>query len=178
MSTSEQILIGRNAEGEKLYVQARLEYSTSELWQQRTDHAPTTERLRLSIQGTLISKYGNLENDRSWLAGGQLINDLGALVSLADGWTVADVVALREIWSEWHLNDMNAACDHQESGKNRDDDPAPCPVTGYVYGSAWLFKSIPYSVFKWICERFEIEPPEPGSAPTTGTEIHAVTESM
>jgi hypothetical protein len=175
MSESAPTLIGRNADGEKLYVTARLEYCSNHLWRETVDHTRTTERLRLSIQGTVISKYGNYENDRSWVRGGQVMDELLKLVTLSDGWTVADAVHLSEVWRDYHLNDMKAGCAHQpldglvwrdgRYGREIDLKLTPtCPETGYAYGSKWLYQPLPYEEgFSFIVDKFDIEPPAPGS---------------
>lgn len=172
MDTNESrwVLIGRNRDGEKVYVKARFEYlkdATPGVATEREniDHEMTTERLRLGVNGVRISKYGNLGNDRSWLGCGQNDFDLLELTTLETGWTVADVMKLHELWQRWHLNDMRAACAHQVA-TNPDDKMGttpPCPETGYSYGEKWLYESLPYSVFAFFVEKFEISPPVPGS---------------
>jgi hypothetical protein len=159
MTESDYILIGRKANGEKVYAQASLSYATDAMWRTKTDHTETTERLRLSITGVIVSKYGSIERDGSWIGCGQTLGDLLELTTLAPGWTVNDVAQLHDTWHKWHLNDVNAGCDHQTQGH----DSPNCPETGYRWGSKWLYKSIPYGVFAWVSERFEIEPPAPGS---------------
>lgn len=158
MTASVDMLIGRKANGEKVYVQARLEYCTNELYRQTFDHHLTTERLRLAFGGTIVGKYGSFPHGRSVVAAGQTTDDLLEITELSAGWTIPDVVRLHEIWTAYHLNDMQAGCVHQ-SGRN----PEPCMWTGYRYGSAWLFKPLPFDVFEFVCERFDVEPPEPGS---------------
>jgi len=80
------------------------------------------------------------------------------------------------VWKEWHLNDMQAGCEHQRAEKweeKRLDDSLPwtqpnsamwtykkdhpkgllcepCPVCGYKYGSAWLKKELPQDVVDFI----------------------------
>lgn len=156
---SDYTLIGRLASGEKLYVKASFQHPGGALWKTDIHHNKTTERLRLRLQGVVISKYGNLENDNSWRSCGQVTEKLQQLQRLESGWTVQDVVKLAEIWDEWHLNDMQAACAHQTQGA----DSPPCPITGYKWGHEWLIKSLPYKVFEWISDHFEIEPPAPGT---------------
>lgn len=47
------------------------------------------------------------------------------------------------LWERNHLNDMNAGCEHQrEMKRNNDNIESPCPVCGYRYGSAWLYRPI------------------------------------
>jgi hypothetical protein len=162
-TSSSNMLIGRKADGDKVYVQARFEHLPDDLdeaatWRETVDHQQTTERLRLSFTGVVVGKHGSIANDGAWRSCGQVTSELYELTKLEPGWTVADVAKLIEIWDEWHLNDMNAGCVHQT-----DFASAPCPVTGYKWGHAWLFKPLPQKVFTWVSDRFSIEPPAPGS---------------
>lgn len=170
---SDYILIGRNASGEKIYVRAELRYQPDHTpgiadVRQTVDHQDTTDRLTLSVSGVVVSKYGSIDRDGSWVGAGQCLGDLLSLTMLADGWTVRDVAKLHELWTRWHLNDMRAACAHQTPGVRQgkfgpESFAEDCPVTGYKYGSAWLVESLPYDAFAWFSEHFGIEPPEPGS---------------
>jgi hypothetical protein len=93
---------------------------------------------RLSISGVTIRKGGQFAHDGDWLGAGQNIDDLPAGND-----------RLREIWKNWHLNDMQAGCEHQrERGwTSYDLHPSePCPVCGYKYGTAWLRKDVPADV--------------------------------
>lgn len=160
------ILIGRKANGEKVYVQARFKHLPDKVtgqatYRESTEHHQSTDRLTLSITGVVVSKYGSIDCDGSWLGCGQTTAQLLELTSLEPAWPVGDVTRLYQIWTAWHLNDMNAGCDHQHRGGESRD----CPETGYKYGSKWLFKSLPFEVFSWVSDHFEIEPPEPGSTP-------------
>jgi hypothetical protein len=49
----------------------------------------------------------------------------------------------------YHLNGMNAGCEHQRA---LDETPAvsePCAVCGYEYGSRWLHEDLPADVIEW-----------------------------
>lgn len=160
MSTeSENVLVGRKANGEKVYVQAKLKHPADNVpgvpnARQTVTHETTTERLALSITGVIIREYGNIENDQSWLGCGQTRDDLLELAQLEPGWTVGTVAKLHEIWQRWHLNDMRSMCEHQRLNIH-------CPKD-YEQGSAWLFESLPFGVIAFICDRFDIEQPAPG----------------
>lgn len=166
---SDYILIGRKSDGEKVYVKARFEHLRDRTpgvaqWRETTSHVKTTERLRVAFGGATVSKYGSITRDETWTGAGQCLTELLYLTNLANGWTVSSVKKLYETWTEWHLNDMQAGCDHQTPTGDRPLDTTPaCPVTGYRYGTEWLFKPIPQDVFAWVSEVFEIEAPEPGS---------------
>jgi hypothetical protein len=67
------------------------------------------------------------------------------------------------IWDEWHLNDLNAGCCHQDRVMNNQGydewkkaaaiETAKCPH-GYAYGSKWLVRVLPEDVEKRIIELF------------------------
>jgi len=72
-----------------------------------------------------------------------------------EGWTPELIAEFYKIWQLWHLNDMQAGCEHQRAkGWNKDGydkHPAePCPVCDYRYGSSWLRKEIPYRVVLFL----------------------------
>jgi hypothetical protein len=89
------------------------------------------------------------------VSGGQCTEVLRELVKLAPGFTREDIQALADLHETSHLNDMQAACDHQVipelpedvNALNRTswllDNVRPCPLTGYRYGHAWLLRTIP-----------------------------------
>jgi hypothetical protein len=72
---------------------------------------------RLSISGT-IRMFGPAGNG----SGGQIYDEL-----LAEFPKNKKAVRLVEIWKKWHLNDMNAGCEHQ------DDWDTQAPITTYEY---------------------------------------------
>ena len=79
------------------------------------------------------------------------------------------IVALAE---RWHLNDLRAGCAHQTVV--HEDGPygrrpsleltAPCPVTGYRYGSAWLLEPVPADELEELRALFGAGAWEPVSA--------------
>lgn len=81
---------------------------------------------------------------------GQGIEALDNMVSYAPGWNRAKVQRLKEIWKEWHLNDMNAGCIHQ------DDDHLVCTETDppYKLGSAWLARELPDEIIAEVTAMF------------------------
>ena len=83
------------------------------------------------------------------------------------------VKRIAEIWTQYHLNDMNAGCEHQRANwdtSKKIDYPTttatagwinftkhpdgllmkPCEVCGYEYGSAWLYSPIPDEIIAEI----------------------------
>lgn len=73
-------------------------------------------------------------------------------LNLAPGWTIGKVERFVAVWREWHLNDLQAACEHQRAlGWKWTTHPmAICPVCGYELGSAWLRKDVPKDVLDWL----------------------------
>lgn len=94
-------------------------------------------------------------------------------ISFAPGWNAAMWLKLLDVWSQWHLNDMSPACEHQralgweselvdptkpktqDNMKGWNHPPAghlgePCPVCGYKYGSAWLKRELPADVIEFL----------------------------
>ncbi len=74
------------------------------------------------------------------------------LVKFAPGWTEDLWFDLLDIWERWHLNDMNAECEHQRArGETWETNPlAICPDCGYKLGSAWQYEPLPDSVVNFI----------------------------
>lgn len=87
------------------------------------------------------------------------------------------VKRIAEIWTQYHLNDMNAGCEHQRANWDLSkkveiekygrkemklvswiyptEHPdgllmKPCEVCGYAYGSAWLYSPIPDEIIAEI----------------------------
>ena len=53
------------------------------------------------------------------------------------------------IWERWHLNDMRPECAHMDLPEDRSYDARKgitCPITGYKYGTAWLYEDVPGGV--------------------------------
>ena len=154
----EHVLIGHTAERERVLVDVKIttyglhghEYPT-------TDHKSVTDVRRLSIMGEVIES-----GRREPYSCGQIRADLDRITECAAGWNVGTIRRLAELWDTWHLNDMQASCDHQtviyeDSPYGRRPsltETQACPLTGYRYGSAWLVKPLPADVEKEIRAMF------------------------
>jgi hypothetical protein len=61
---------------------------------------------------------------------------------------------IMNLWEDWHLNDMNAGCSHQNYVKKlTGDDPEvgeKCEVCGFHYGCDWLIKPLPAKIVEQI----------------------------
>lgn len=67
-----------------------------------------------------------------------------------------DALRIGRIWDRWHLNAMQAGCDHQsptrdEAGRYSAE---PCEHTGYRYGSAWLVEPVPTEILAELAALF------------------------
>ena len=79
-------------------------------------------------------------------------------INFASAWTPKKWLDLLDVWKEYHLNDMQAACEHQrELGWTYEAHHNPktfkgedCPVCGYSIGSKWLSKTIPTHVITFL----------------------------
>jgi hypothetical protein len=79
-------------------------------------------------------------------------------ITFADGWTKEKWLDLLDIWENWHLNDMQAGCEHQrelgwtyeEHHDQKTFKGELCPVCGYSIGSKWLKKDVPQEIIKTV----------------------------
>lgn len=71
------------------------------------------------------------------------------------GWDKEKWLNLLEAWHNWHLNDMNAGCEHQRDlGWHKKETQShvneECPVCKYRFGTAWRFVPVPDVVVKML----------------------------
>lgn len=150
-------------------------YSTSQLCTVEITLKQTQKGLTLSICGNI---WNNKHTDIT--EGGQIQDTLKKALSYHTiGYTgkqhsrftslkrkYADIKRLLIIWDRWHLNDMNAGCEHQRE-LLRDKVQFPnqeytelikhsefikCSKCGYAYGSKWIFEELPPNVVEFIKE--------------------------
>ena len=130
-----------------LYVQ--VETTWQEGRHQTTEHQWVDGLWRLSIQGE-VQRSGHP------MAFGQTIDVLQDIISRgypSPLYPTRRLVMLRDLWRDWHLNDMDAGCAHQAvvyedlAGRRPSLDlTEPCPLTGYRYGTAWLARPLTEAV--------------------------------
>lgn len=122
----------------ELVINAQIETSVPRegLTFETTDHRQIETVTRLSISGAVWNRQKT-----DYIISGQCRDALDNMVSYASGWDRSKVELLSWIWEDWHLNDMNAACDHQK--RHAGLDSPVCPVTGYKYGHSWLVRELP-----------------------------------
>ena len=130
--------IGRTHTGARVFVTMLV--ARREVTMTTTAHEQVEGITRISIAGHLVSK-----GCRSVSAFGQIRSALANIIEYAPGWTEIDVVALAGLWQDWHMNDLESACEHMDlAGLGEDYDSRKhlvCPVTGYRYGQAWLYRA-------------------------------------
>lgn len=132
----------------RVTVDVRMEELTRRESYETTDHRQVERPLSFALSVGIWS-------GSRMVSGGQCTEVLRELVKLAPGFTREDIQALADLHATSHLNDMQAACDHQVipelpadvNALNRTswllDNVRPCPLTGYRYGHAWLLRTIP-----------------------------------
>ena len=69
--------------------------------------------------------------------------------SFAPGWNAPKWYDLLEVWKQYHLNDMQAGCEHQRAIGIKECGTV-CPECGYSYGSAWLTVEVPANVLEFL----------------------------
>lgn len=70
----------------------------------------------------------------------------------ASGWSGHRFGILLDIWDKYHLNDLQAACEHQrELGWTYKTHPsATCPICGYNLGNKWKTMDVPQHWLNWL----------------------------
>lgn len=125
---------------------------------ERSDEYETTEHDHISapLDFALTTAVWNW-NGTDWLEGGATVEPLRQVLksgNFGEGFNAEKVAALIELHEQYHLNSMQAGCAHQTRAEDPNgnaltatgyalDNTAPCPITGYKYGSAWLVKPLP-----------------------------------
>lgn len=104
--------------------------------------------LEWELKDGVFSMSGNVWNRTKTdiYCGGQIVDQIAKLFPHNKR-----VQEMFEVWNQWHLNDMQAGCEHQRKlGWDKNEINAPCPTCGYKYGSAWLKKEIPHEIIEKI----------------------------
>lgn len=165
---STPIFIGRTAEREPVYVEIEIEHQAGEYT--LTDHSTVDGIDRISITWIVTnpgSHVGNL-NDNVWSSAGQVPPENRTIEDESRSQlSHNDRELVEQAWLDWHLNDMQAGCDHMPTHAEiellavaadypqrygRPDtagyalDNITCPETGYRYGHAWLSKVPPADI--------------------------------
>lgn len=89
---------------------------------------------------------------------GQCFDNPGVLDTIKNGKLCekdkAIYLEIFRLWKNYHLNEMNAGCEHQKEGTPVGE---VCPICGYRYGSAWLYREIPEKDLETIKHLFTID---------------------
>lgn len=128
----------------ELVISVRVERTHND-FAETVEHDLIENPLRLSISAGVWNRQKT-----DFIIAGQAREALDNMVSYAEGWDAAKVARLKEIWAEWHLNDMNAACVHQ-SGDNHET----CEM-GYRYGTQWLVRELPTAIADELQSMMEV----------------------
>lgn len=103
---------------------------------------------KLSISGV----EGPLPSGNCLGGAGQIDMHKPIVETLAPGWSRSTLKRFWDTWARWHLNDMQAACEHQrakgETYKTHPD--AICPDCNYSLGSKWLTEAVPDDVLQFL----------------------------
>lgn len=110
------------------------------------------------VHGNAFSARAMIYRHNSLVVGGQCLDDPEVLDVVKNGKLCekdkAIYLEVFRLWKNYHLNEMNAGCEHQEK-----DTPIGevCPICGYRYGSAWLYRKIPEKDLETIKHLFIID---------------------
>ena len=110
------------------------------------------------VRGNEFSAMATVYRHNSFVGGGQCLDDPEVLDLIKNGKLCEkDKMIYLEIfrlWKNYHLNDMHAGCEHQKKGTPGGE---VCPICGYRYGSAWLYREIPEKDLEAIKHLFTID---------------------
>lgn len=133
-------LVGRDNMGNKYYLNIEIKPLARNVT--GVNHDIVTSGPVISMSGTILSKYGSITNNRGWIQGGQCLDSFNNIVQFNGRWNMSELSETLAIWREYHLNDMQSHCEHQDQAIKWDT-VEPCAVTGYRAGTAWLYSPVP-----------------------------------
>ncbi len=144
---AKDVLLGRNDRGEKYYLSVEL--VSDEREHETTSHEKIKGSQWISFHGLGVSPRGSIEYERGIFSAGQNYEMLLEITQPAKGFTFETIREIYQLWQEWHLNDLKSHCAHQDQAVAWDE-VAPCPLTGYKAGSAWLTKPLPAEIIEQV----------------------------
>jgi hypothetical protein len=75
------------------------------------------------------------------------------LIRFNTGWDERIWYKFLEVWNLYHLNNLQAGCEHQRKlGWGNESIGKPCPTCGYKYGTKCLRIDVPEDVLKFLSE--------------------------
>lgn len=151
----ENLFVGTTADNLRVHIAVRFTVQSSATDSETTEHRHVNSPVQASITHSTYKGKKNI--DRNLESVGDDLTDLAHITRPAQGFTLDEVRELYRLGTEWHLNDVNAACDHMDipEGKAASellDMGIVCPETGYKYGTAWLVRELPNDVYDRIIE--------------------------
>jgi hypothetical protein len=105
-------------------------------------------------EGNVFSVCGEIwkQNMSDIVSGGQNLDTLLELFPDSK-----KMEKIHTLWKRWHLNDMNAGCEHQrQMNWNNDKIGKACPICRYKYGTAWIKEEIPQKTIEEIKSLIEV----------------------
>ena len=110
------------------------------------------------VRGNEFSAIAMVYRHNSFVCGGQCLDESDILDTVENGKLCkkdkATYLEILRLWKNYHLNGMNAGCEHQKKGIPCGE---VCPICGYRYGSAWLYREIPEKDLEAIKNLFTID---------------------
>jgi len=141
-----KMFIGKNDQKDRFYL--TLEIRDNKREATTINHQKVLGYKTLSICGEFVEyRKKNASNF------GQIGDRLSEITQPSKGFTLKDIARIGQIWNEWHLNDLQSHCSHQDKAIKWDQ-VAPCSLVGYRAGSAWLLKELPQEIINEIKSYF------------------------
>lgn len=110
------------------------------------------------IRGNEFAASAMVYRHNSFALGGQCLDYPEVLDLIQNGKLCEEdktiYLEIFRLWKNYHLNGMNAGCEHQKKGT---PGGGVCPICGYRYGSAWLYREIPKKDLEAIKHLFTID---------------------
>lgn len=110
------------------------------------------------VRGSEFSASAMVYRHNSFVCGGQCLDYPEVLDIVKNGKLCEKdktiYLEILRLWKNYHLNGMDTGCEHQKKGTPVGE---VCPVCGYRYGSAWLYREIPEKDLEAIKHLFTID---------------------
>lgn len=97
----------------------------------------------------ILSICGSISSENHIIEAGQCID------TIAEIFKNERTKRIKEIWEEYHNNDMHLGCSHQREFEKEPYSKHAghiCPVCNYEYGTKWIYEEIPSGIIKELAE--------------------------
>lgn len=150
------ILVGWNAEGSRVFVSLAME------WREKDARSIDLEEVKGGYWSFSMSGETYMKGKRDSDTAGQISDELDGIGGAGDAISAEDASAMKAIWDDLHLNDLNGGTRKQtaKAKELREQGIGPDMThknqvswseykdmigedRGYSYGSAWLVKPVP-----------------------------------